>query len=142
MGNRCGVTGVPSMDDRLARHARRALEAAQFVGDNAERSQLVVGGRVRGRAQQADQFRVEGVAERLALYETSKRAVVTQEETLDAELMERAATLLAVMPPNQLRKTIEGLLSPNDLEQGRKAIDALIDAAFAAEDETGHVRLT
>jgi hypothetical protein len=44
------------------------------------------------------------------------------------------------MPRNQLRKTIEELLSPNDLERGRKAIDALIEAAFAIEDETGHVR--
>ena len=65
---------------------------------------------------------------------------VSENAEVDGELVERAATLLAVMPRNQLRKTIEELLSPNDLERGRKAIDALIDAAFAIEDETGHVR--
>ena len=65
---------------------------------------------------------------------------VSENAAVDGELVERAATLLAVMPRNQLRKTIEELLSPNDLERGRKAIDALIDAAFAVEDETGHVR--
>jgi PHD/YefM family antitoxin component YafN of YafNO toxin-antitoxin module len=65
---------------------------------------------------------------------------VSENEEADSELVERAATLLAVMPRNQLRETIEDLLSPNDLERGRKAIDALIDAAFAVEDETGHVR--
>jgi hypothetical protein len=95
---------------------------------------------VRGRAQQVDQFRVNGVAERLARYEASKVPDVSENEEVDSELVERAATLLAVMPRNQLRKTIEDLLSPNDLERGRKAVDALIDAAFAVEDETGHVR--
>ena len=95
---------------------------------------------MRGRAQQVDQFRVHGVAERLAGYEVSKVPDVSENEEADSELVERAATLLAVMPRNQLRKTIEDLLSPNDLERGRKAIDALIDAAFAVEDETGHVR--
>jgi hypothetical protein len=95
---------------------------------------------VRGRAQQVDQFRVSGVAERLARYEASKLPDVSENEEVDSELVERAATLLAVMPRNQLRKTIEDLLSPNDLERGRKAVDALIDAAFAVEDETGHVR--
>lgn len=95
---------------------------------------------MRGRAQQVDQFRVNGVAERLARYEASKVPDVSESEEADSELVERAATLLAVMPRNQLRKTIEDLLSPNDLERGRKAVDALIDAAFAVEDETGHVR--
>lgn len=95
---------------------------------------------MRGRAQQVDQFRVNGVAERLARYEASKVPDVSESEEADSELVERAATLLAVMPRNQLRTTIEDLLSPNDLERGRKAVDALIDAAFAVEDETGHVR--
>jgi hypothetical protein len=94
---------------------------------------------VRGRLQ-VDQFRVSGVAERLAPYEASNVPDVSEQAEVDGELVERAATLLAVMPRNQLRKTIEELLSPNDLERGRKAIDALIDAAFAVEDETGHVR--
>ena len=76
----------------------------------------------------------------MARYEASKVPDVSENEEVDSELVERAATLLAVMPRNQLRKTIEDLLSPNDLERGRKAVDALIDAAFAVEDETGHVR--
>jgi hypothetical protein len=45
-----------------------------------------------------------------------------------------------VMPCNQHRETIEGLLSPNDPERGRRAVDALIDASLAAEDDTGHLR--
>lgn len=90
--------------------------------------------------QDADQFHVSGVAERLTLYETSKLPDMTEDEAVDTELVERAATLLSVMPRNQLRKTIEGLLSPHDLERGRLAVDALIDAAFAAEDDAGHLR--
>lgn len=85
---------------------------------------------------------MNGVAERLAPYETSKVQSMRERDGADDDLVERAATLLAVMPRNQLRATIEGLISPNDLQKGRKAIDALIDAAFAAEDDTGHVRLT
>ncbi|HET8969095.1 MAG TPA: hypothetical protein VFN06_06680 [Gaiellaceae bacterium] len=65
---------------------------------------------------------------------------MAEDEDVDPELVERAATLLSVMPRNQLRKTIESLLSPHDLERGRQAVDALIDAAFAVEDETGHLR--
>jgi hypothetical protein len=89
---------------------------------------------------QIDQFEVVGVAERLAPYETSEPHVVADGDTIEPELVERAATLLAVMPANQLRETIERLLAPNDLDRGRRAIDALIDAAFAIEDETGHIR--
>ena len=90
--------------------------------------------------QDEEQFHVSGVAERLTLYETSKPPAMTEDETADPELVERAATLLTVMPRNQLRTTIEGLLAPHDLELGRQAVDALIDAAFAIEDETGHLR--
>lgn len=90
--------------------------------------------------QNADHFHVSGVAERLTLYETSKPPDLTEDEAVDPELVKRAATLLSVMPRNQLRKTIEGLLAPHDLERGRQAVDALIDAAFAVEDETGHLR--
>ena len=90
--------------------------------------------------QEPDQFHVTGVAERLTPYETSKVPDLAEEEAVDAELVERAATLLTVMPRNQLRKTIESLLSPHDLERGRLAVDALIDAAFAAEDDAGHLR--
>jgi hypothetical protein len=90
--------------------------------------------------QEPDQFQVSDVAERLTLYETATLPDMTAEEAVDPELVERAATLLSVMPRNQLRKTIEGLLAPHDLERGRQAVDALIDAAFAVEDETGHLR--
>ena len=90
--------------------------------------------------QHAEHFHVSGLAERLTLYETSKPPDVTDDEAVDPELVERAATLLTVMPRNQLRKTIESLLAPHDLERGRQAVDALIDAAFAVEDETGHLR--
>jgi hypothetical protein len=90
--------------------------------------------------QEAEQFHISGVAERLTPYETATLPDIPEEEAADTELVERAATLLSVMPRNQLRKTIESLLSPHDLEKGRQAVDALIDAAFAAEDETGHLR--
>ena len=60
-------------------------------------------------------------------------------ELLD-ELMQRAMHVLAVMPLHQRRETIEDLLSPNDLAQGRRAVDALIEAAFVAEDHAGHLR--
>lgn len=90
--------------------------------------------------QDADQFHVNGVAERLTPYQAATLPDISEDEAVDPELVERAATLLSVMPRNQLRKTIESLLSPHDLERGRQAVDALIDAAFAIEDETGHLR--
>jgi hypothetical protein len=97
---------------------------------------------VRGRKDK-DQFQVTGVAERLAAYGAASEPEITVEVEAgpyDAELVERAARLLAVMPRKQLRATIENLLSPHDRERGRRAVDALIDAAFAIEDETGHIR--
>jgi hypothetical protein len=94
---------------------------------------------LRRRAQEAEEFQVSGIASRLDLYGAPGVSVPSDDEP-EPELVERAATLLAVMPRNQLRKTIEDLLSPHDLERGRRAVDALIDAAFAIEDETGHLR--
>jgi hypothetical protein len=98
---------------------------------------------VRGRKDK-DQFEVTGVAERLAAYNASEPEktveVEVEADTSDAELVERGARLLAVMPRKQLRATLENLLSPHDRERGRRAVDALIDAAFAIEDETGHIR--
>jgi hypothetical protein len=91
------------------------------------------------RTKRTDDYWVTGVAERLGAYETAQVPSL-EDDTADDELVERAATLLSVMPRNQLRATIESLVSPNDLERGRRAIDALIDAAFAIEDETGHIR--
>jgi len=96
---------------------------------------------VKGRAHSTDDFRVTGVADRLGAYEAAD-VPSPDEHTPDPELVERAATLLSVMPRNQLRATIESMLSPNDRERGRRAIDALIDRAFAIEDETGHLRRT
>jgi hypothetical protein len=84
---------------------------------------------------------VSGVASRLDVYGSPDASVDSETETgVEPELVERAATLLAVMPRNQLRATIEDLLAPHDRERGRRAVDALIDAAFAIEDETGHLR--
>ena len=57
------------------------------------------------------------------------------------ELGERAVTFLAVMPPRQRRTTIEGLVSPHDPELGRRAVEALIEGAFVADDERGCLRL-
>ena len=86
-----------------------------------------------------EEFQVTSVAARLEAYESPSVAVEGADES-EPELIERAATLLAVMPRNQLRETIEDLLSPNDHERGRRAVDALIERAFAIEDETGHLR--
>jgi hypothetical protein len=92
-------------------------------------------------ARDTDPFEIVGVAERLDPYRTSDVSAPT-EDGAEPELVERAATLLSVMPRNQLRETIEDLLSPHDRERGRRAVDALIDAAFAIEDDTGHLRRT
>ena len=94
---------------------------------------------MRRRAQKSEEFEVTGVASRLDVYGTPEVAVDGEGE-VEPELVERAATLLAVMPRNQLRATIEDLLSPHDRERGRRAVDALIERAFAIEDETGHLR--
>lgn len=94
---------------------------------------------MRGR-KSTEEFRVSGVVERLTPYEAVAHVDVPEDDVADPELVERAATYLTVMPRKQLRSTVERLLSPNDLEKGRQAIDALIDAAFAIEDETGHIR--
>jgi hypothetical protein len=94
---------------------------------------------LRRRARDSDQFQVVDVAGRLDEYHAPDVSVEYAHEP-EPELVERAATLLAVMPRNQLRKTIEDLLSPHDEERGRRAVDALIDQAFAIEDETGHLR--
>ena len=104
--------------------------------------ELAEGGGLKRRDRSSDEFRVVGVADRLGVYETAGAPAVAGDDTAEEELVERAATLLSVMPRNQLRATIESLLSPDDVERGRRAIDALIDRAFAIEDETGHLRKT
>jgi hypothetical protein len=95
---------------------------------------------VRRRSRNADRFEVTDVAERLAPYNISHVPSVPEPEQADSDLVEKAVTLLSVMPRNQRRETLEGLVSPNDPERGRRAVDALIDAAFAAEDTTGRLR--
>jgi hypothetical protein len=95
---------------------------------------------VRRRSQDADRFEVNDVAERLAPYNVADAPKVPEPEEAEGDLVEKAVTLLSVMPRNQHRETLEGLLSPNDPERGRRAVDALIDAAFAAEDTSGRLR--
>jgi hypothetical protein len=91
----------------------------------------------------SEHFHVDvDVAERLAPYEVSYVPDVSRLEEADDDLVERAATLLLVMPGNQRRETIEALLCPNDPGRGRRAVDALIDAALAAEDDAGRLRAT
>ena len=89
----------------------------------------------------AERYEVAGVSERLAPYDIAgAHEVVGLASHDDDDLVERAATLLLVMPRNQRRETIEKLLSPNDRERGRRAVDALIESAFAVEDEAGFLR--
>ena len=93
------------------------------------------------RSHATDVFEVTGVAQRLAPYGAG--AQPDSGEQLDSEvleLVERALTLLRVMPAHQKRETVEDLLSPNDHDKGRRAVDALIESAFAAEDESGRLR--
>jgi hypothetical protein len=97
---------------------------------------------MRLRAQEADEFEVGGVAERLARYELSRFKPVSDAEEVDSDLVEKAVTLLKVMPLNQHRQTVENLVSPNDPQRGRRALDALIDAALVTEDERGHLHQT
>jgi hypothetical protein len=93
-----------------------------------------------GRRARSDEFRVEGVVERLAPYDVALVDDLGCPEAAGDELVERAATLLQLMPANQRRETIEDLVSPNDQQRGRDAVDALIESAFAAEDVTGRLR--
>ncbi|MCE3287752.1 MAG: hypothetical protein K0S64_1358 [Gaiellaceae bacterium] len=91
------------------------------------------------RSRRADEFEVTGVADRLVAYAVSERPTVEHDETVETELVEKAVTLLTFLPRNQPRAKVEKLLSPNDPQRGRRAIDALIDAALATEDERGRL---
>jgi len=95
---------------------------------------------MRRRAQTTDEFEVRGVAERLAPYRVSLSDPLSRREVVDDDLAKKAVTLLKLMPRNQPRETVEDLLSPNDPLRGRRAVDALIDAALATEDERGRLR--
>jgi hypothetical protein len=85
---------------------------------------------MRLRAQEPDQFEVSGLAERLAPYEVSRFKPPSGAGEVDSHLLETAVMLLRVMPPNQDRKTFAHLLVPDDPQQGRRAVDALIEAAL------------
>ena len=56
------------------------------------------------------------------------------------ELIQRAVLLLAVMPRNQRRDTIEEIISPHDLGRGRRAVDALIESGYVAVDDADRLR--
>ena len=104
------------------------------------------------RSRKVDEFEVSGIADRLVAYRVSERPSVEHDETVEDELVARAVTLLTFLPRNQPRERVERLLSPNDPQRGARAIDALIAAALATEDERGrlcrtalsppHLRLT
>ena len=95
---------------------------------------------MRWRAEKGDEFEVSGLAARVARYGASHSAPMRLRESADDDLTDKAATLLKLMPRNHQREAIEQLLSPNDPDRGREAVDALIDAALAAEDERGRLR--
>lgn len=93
------------------------------------------------RSRRVDEFEVRGVADRLSPYGgVSEHETVEHDEETDDELVERAVTLLRFMPRNQPREKVEDLLSPNDPHKGRRAVDALIDAALATVDAQGRLQ--
>jgi hypothetical protein len=93
------------------------------------------------RSRRVDEFEIGGVADRLLPYGlTPPPSVDHDDEMVDDELVEKAVTLLTFMPGNQPRERVEDLLSPGDPQRGRRAVDALIDAALATEDERGRLR--
>jgi glycerol dehydrogenase-like iron-containing ADH family enzyme len=90
------------------------------------------------RGVETEEFHVAGISDRVSPYVD---CVGVDDLSADSdELVERAATLLVVMPPNQRRSTIEQLLAPHDPERARRAVDALIESAYAVEDDAGHLR--
>ena len=91
------------------------------------------------RSRKLDEFEVRGVADRLLAYEVASSPPIEHSDGVDTELLERAVTLLRFIPRNQPREKVEKLLSPNDPERGRRAVDALIDAALVTQDERGRL---
>jgi hypothetical protein len=76
----------------------------------------------------------------LVPYELSQPEPVGHDEEADDELVEKAVTLLRFMPRNQPRDRVDDLLSPNDPARGRRAVDALIEAALATVDARGRLQ--
>jgi len=87
-----------------------------------------------------DNFEVGDVAGRLLPYGLTPPPCVEHDQTVEDELVDKAVTLLTFMPRNQSRESVERLLSPHDPQRGRRAVDALIDAELATEDERGRLR--
>jgi hypothetical protein len=82
-----------------------------------------------------------GVASRLEAYLGGLSSTLPESPPVLDEVMERAVTFVAAMPPFQRRATIERLAAPHDPDRGRQALDALIERAFVAEDDRGCLRL-
>jgi hypothetical protein len=95
---------------------------------------------VRRRSGKSDHFAVQSVAERVASYAYTHVDGESGADVPEEDLVEKAATLLLVMPPNQTRKTIEELVAPHDPERGERAVAALIESAVAVEDADGRLR--
>ena len=91
------------------------------------------------RSRKVEEFEVRGVADRLSAYGSQPEPAGHYDET-DDDLLEKAVTLLRFMPRNQPRETVEDLLSPNDPQKGRLAVDALIEAALATVDAQGRLQ--
>jgi hypothetical protein len=92
------------------------------------------------RSRRQDEFEVRGVPDRLRAYRVTPSPALEHNQPADDELMKRAVTLLAFMRRNEPREKLERLLSPNDPQRGRQAVDALIKAALATEDDRGRLR--
>ena len=80
------------------------------------------------------------MADRLLPYELSQLEPIGHDEEADTALVEKAVTLLRFMPRNQPRERVEKMLSPNDPLKGRRAVDALIEAALATVDAQGRLQ--
>ena len=93
------------------------------------------------RSRTIDEFEVRGVADRLLPYELSQPEPIGHDEEADTALVVKAVTLLRLMPRNQPRERFEKLLSP-DPDKGRRAVDALVDAALATVDAQGRLQRT
>jgi hypothetical protein len=91
------------------------------------------------RSRKGDDFKIRGVADRLQAYEIAPTRPMDHGDAVEAELLEKAVTLLTFSPRNQAREKVEKLVSPNDPERGRRAVDALIEAALVTEDERGRL---
>ena len=79
------------------------------------------------------------MAARLQPYEIEPSPPIDLDDTIEAELLEKAKTLLTFIPRNQPREKVEKLVSPHDEERGRRVVDALIEAALVTEDERGRL---